>query len=94
MISLHTVSQKQIINDGPFEYGVRIKKIIGADKVNAITDRFFLNWMYGHGAFLQPSEMMKCFALAGQIDIFDITRVHDMDTKVYLTKRLIEIIKG
>lgn len=94
LISLHTASQVKIDNEENYKNGVCIKKIDGADKVNAITDRFFLNWMYGHGAILQPSEMMKCFALAGQIDIYDITRVRDVDTKDSLIKRLIEIIKG
>ncbi len=44
---------------------VMASEITGADKVNAITDRFFLSGLY-HGVFvLEPEEMMKCVMLAG-----------------------------
>ena len=93
MISLHTISAEGAEHNDSFEKGVCFKRIDGADKVNAITDRFFLDWMYGHGMVLLPSEMMKCFVMAGQIDILDITRVRGVDTKQYLIERLIEEIK-
>ena len=72
---------------------VSIRKIDGADKVNAITDKFFLNWLYGHGLELHPKEMMKCFALAGQIDIWDVSRTCDGDTRVKLVNSILDVLK-
>ncbi|WP_026518078.1 hypothetical protein [Butyrivibrio sp. MC2021] len=94
LISLHTTAAEKAEGDTAFEKGVRFMKIDGGEKVNAITDRFFLNWLYGHGFVLRPEEMVKCFALAGQIEVMDITRVRGLDTKEYLVERLIKEIKG
>ena len=59
---------------------VLVKEVTGADKVNAITDRFFLNVLYGGFLSLSPSDMMKCFKLAGQIKIVDMTRAREANT--------------
>lgn len=93
LILLHTASDETAENDKSFEKGVCLKKIDGANKINAITDSFFLNWMYGKGLILPPSVMMKCVTLAGQIDILDITRACNMNTKEFLIERLVEAIK-
>ncbi len=87
LISLHTVSEDMAGDD--FDEGVRILKVVGASKVNAITDRFFLNWLYEKAFRLEPSEMMKCVGLAGQIEIFDVTRVRQMDTREHMTDRIL-----
>lgn len=91
LLALHIVSANE--QNEEFEKGVRIKEITGADKVNAITDRFFLIWMYNKSLGLEPSEMMKVFALAGQIRIFDITRVEGIDTKDYMVNRIMQLLK-
>ena len=91
MFSLHIVSAKHA--GDKFENGVLINEIVGAEKVNAITDRFFLEWLYGKNFILEPSEMMKVFAMAGQIRVFDITRVQGVDTKEYLVKRILELLR-
>jgi hypothetical protein len=94
LVSLHLTSKNKAEDDEAFENGVRFIRIDGGEKVNAITDRFFLDWLYGHGFVLAPTEMMKCIKLAGQIDIIDVTRVRDMDTREYLVDRLLKEIKG
>ena len=94
LISLGTISCEKAGSDSSFVNGVRLRKIEGGAKVNAITARFFLDWMYGNGFVLQPAEMMKCVVLAGQIKVFDVTRVRDMDTKDYLIGEILERIKG
>lgn len=91
LLTLHTIAKDQA--DSEFENGVRIKEITGADKVNAITDRFFLIWMYRDTLKFEPAEMMKCVAMAGQIRIFDITRVREEDTKEYLFNKITELLK-
>ena len=91
LLSLHVASNESA--DGEFENGVRIKEIEGSDKVNAITDKFFLEWLYGKKFRIEPSEMMKVFALAGQIRVFDVTRLQGMDTKDYLYERINDLLK-
>ncbi len=91
LFSLHLVSDKHVGDE--FENGVMIKEVLGAEKVNVITDRFFLEWLYGNDFVLEPSEMMKVFAMAGQIRIYDITRVRGVDTKEYLVKRVSELLR-
>ena len=88
MISLHLAADNQ--DEKEFEDGIRIVNIDGAEKVNAITDRFFLDWLYGYELRLEPAEMMKCIALAAQIKVIDVTRNKEMDTKKALTKALIK----
>ncbi len=90
MFSLNTVISEDV--DDSFENGVRIREITGAEKVNAITDRFFLEWLYGKDFVLEPLEMMKVFILAGQIRVFDITRIEGADTKEYLIKKVSELL--
>ena len=60
--------------------GVIVREVTGADKVNAITDRFFLNELYYGFLTLSPSNMMKCVKLAGQIKIIDIKRACETNT--------------
>jgi hypothetical protein len=88
MISLHLSSAGQ--DESKFENGIRIVNIDGAEKVNAITDRFFLDWLYGYELKLEPAEMMKCIALAAQIKVIDVTRCKGVDTKKALTKALVK----
>jgi hypothetical protein len=88
MISLHLASSNR--DESEFDKGVRLAKIDGAEKVNAVTDRFFLDWLYGYELTLEPAEMMKCVALAAQIDVIDVTRVNGMDTKEVLIKKLVK----
>lgn len=94
LVSLHLANREKAEGNPDFENGVRFMRIDGGDKVNAITDRFFLEWLYGHGFGLAPQEMMKCVVLAGQIEVIDVTRVQDMNTRDYLVERLIKEIKG
>lgn len=92
MISLHIVPKDAA--DDEYVKGIRIKITDGAEKVNAITSRFFLEWLYGYGMVLKPEEMLKCVVLAGQIEILDVTRAQGMDTKEYLVESLIKRIRG
>ncbi len=62
------------------ENGIITREIIGADKVNAITSRFFLRDIYGGFLFLPPEEMCKCIRLAERIRIIDIIRDNGTDT--------------
>ncbi|WP_196811623.1 hypothetical protein [Butyrivibrio sp. VCD2006] len=78
--------------DDEFENGIRIKEISGADKVNAITDMFFLKWLYGKGFELRPNEMLKCFSLANQIRVFEVTRENGLDTRKEIIDRIFERI--
>jgi ABC-type dipeptide/oligopeptide/nickel transport system ATPase component len=84
---------KDAAKDG-FHNGVRVREIIGADKVNAITANFFLEWIYKDGYIFEPSEMLKCFSLAGQIRILEVTRVADTDTRKELVNRILEVLEG
>jgi hypothetical protein len=63
-------------------------EIIGADKVNAITDRFFLNDLYHVFFELAPENMLNCFILAGQIKTIDMTRAKEVNT----IEELVEVI--
>ena len=92
MISLHLASSNQ--GGSEFDRGIRVVSIDGAEKVNAITDRFFLDWLYGYELSLEPAQMMKCIALAGQIKIIDVTRVKGMDTKRVLIDELMKKLQG
>lgn len=94
LITLHTMSEEKAASDMDFENGLRIKKIDGAEKANAVIDRFFLRWMYGYGFSLKPQLMLKCVTLAAQIDILDVTRIREIDTKDYMLERLMEEIRG
>ena len=71
-----------------FENGVRIREITGADKVNAVTDMLFLKQLYGFLWGFTPEEMMRCVALAGQINVFELTRKSGMDTIDQLVKAI------
>ena len=79
--------------DEGFVNGVKILEVCGAEKVNAITDMFFLEWLYGKGFELKPAEMLKCFSLAGQIRVFYVTRVDGCDTRDEIIDRIVEQIK-
>ena len=91
LFTLHAVSEENAV--GEFENGIKVTEIVGADKVNAITDRFFLIWLYNKSLVLEPSEMMKCIALAGQIRIFDITRIKGLDTKDSIIKSITDLLE-
>lgn len=90
MISLHLSSSRQ--GKAESDNGVMINEIDGGEKVNVITNRFFLDWLYGYELSLEPSEMMKCVALAAQINVFDVTRTKGIDTKEKLVNELIKRI--
>ena len=60
--------------------GFRSEEIIGADKVNTITDCFFLRQLYGNMLSLSPDDMLKCVVLAGQIRMFDMVRIDGVDS--------------
>ena len=66
--------------------GVDYHEVTGAEKINAITSRFFLETIYGSILRLMPEDMMKCVALAGQISVVDMTRAENMDTLDELKK--------
>ena len=90
MVSLHLVRPEGA--DDEYVNGVRLKLIDGAEKVNAITSRFFLDWLYGYGLGLAPEEMLKCVSMAGQINIIDVTRIKGAETKKEIVDRILENI--
>ena len=67
-------------------------EVTGAEKVNSITDRFFLNVLYGGFLVLSPENMMKCVMLAGQIKIIDMTRNSKANTIDTLTEIVLDNI--
>lgn len=90
MVSLHIIPRA--VNDEEYVNGVKLRFIDGAEKVNAITSRFFLEWLYGYGIGLEPDEMLKCVYLADQINIIDVTRVRGVETKKEVVDRILENI--
>ena len=79
-------------NIGKMSEEVVSYEVIGAEKVNAITDRFFLNELYHGFLSLSPENMLKCVALAGQIKIVDMTRAVELDTISKLTEVILDNI--
>jgi hypothetical protein len=79
LFALHKI-RKENADENSFNGGFRAEEITGGQKVNAITDRFFLEQLYGNMMGLAPADMLKCVVLAGQIRIFDMTRVDGVDS--------------
>lgn len=69
-------------------------EVEGANKVNAITDRFFLNELYHGFLTLSPVNMMKCVKLAGQIKIINMTRARETNTLEKLVNIVLENTVG
>ena len=80
----------QNMNGSINQNGISAHEISGADKVNAITDRFFLRELYGDLLVLPPDEMGKCFKMAKQMKIVDITRDRNKDTLKQLKDIIID----
>ena len=88
--SLYIIRKNSSEDMTGFENGIKAREITGADKVNAVTDMLFLKQLYSFLWGFTPEEMMRCVALAGQINVFELTRKKDMDTIAYLVRAIEE----
>ena len=89
MFVIHSKHAKDMDNS-MIQNGIVVYEVCGADKVNAITDRFFLRELYGDILLLPPDEMEKCFKMAKQMKIVDITRDRNKDTLKQLKDIIID----
>ena len=78
----------RLINDGE----MHISEISGEDKLNAITENLFLKDLYGFMLKLDTMDVLKCVKIAGQVDIFRISRARGVDTKDRIVSRIGEIL--
>ena len=88
--SLYIIRKNSSEDMTGFENGIKAREITGVDKVNAVTDMLFLKQLYSFLWGFTPEEMMRCVALAGQINVFELTRKKDMDTIAYLVRAIEE----
>lgn len=78
----------KLANDGD----VSISKICGEDKLNAITENLFLKDLYGFMFNLDTMDVLKCIKLAGQANIFKITRLKGKDTRNIILEYIGEVL--
>ena len=55
-------------------------ELIGSDKVRAITDSIFINWLFNDLFRFKPDDMARCIGFANQIKIYKISRNKEQDT--------------